>query len=91
LAVTATSAAADMNAPQLYEDVGNVCIDADVGDAAATQAAFAGASHVVTLDTWVHRVTGAPLDARAAVGNYDAASSRYTLHAGSGVVVRQKQ
>ena len=42
------------------------------------------------LDTWVHRVTGVPLDARAAVGVYDPATNKYTLHAGSGGVVRQK-
>jgi carbon-monoxide dehydrogenase large subunit len=36
-------------------------------------------------------VTGVPLDPRAAVGAYDAASGRYTLHAGSGGVVRQKR
>jgi aerobic carbon-monoxide dehydrogenase large subunit len=88
--VTSTLRAAEASAAQLYEDVGNVCIDADVGDAAATQAAFARASHVIALDTWVQRVTGGPLDARAAVGTYDPASGRYTLHAGSGGVVRQK-
>src|SRR5271166_2327427 len=89
--VTVTLAAAEKDAPRLYGDVANVCIDADVGDAAATAAAFARASHVVALDTWVQRVTGAPLDARAAIGAYDAATGRYTLHAGSGGAVRQKR
>ena len=42
------------------------------------------------FDTWVHRVTGVPLDARAAVGVYDTATNKHTLHAGSGGVVRQK-
>ena len=36
------------------------------------------------------RVTGVPLDARAAIGVYDPATDNYTLHAGSGGVVRQK-
>jgi carbon-monoxide dehydrogenase large subunit len=89
--VTATLAAAEKNATRLYDDVANVCIDADVGDATATAAAFARASHVVALDTWVQRVTGVPLDARAAVGAYDAATGRYTLYAGSGGAVRQKR
>jgi aerobic carbon-monoxide dehydrogenase large subunit len=89
--VIATAAAAEADAVRLYDDVANVCIDADVGDVAATAAAFARAAHVVTLDTWVQRVTGVPLDARAAVGAYDATSGRYTLHAGSGGVVRQKR
>src|SRR5438552_2979231 len=38
----------------------------------------------------VQRVTGVPMEARTAVGNYDARSGRYFLHAGSGGVVRQK-
>ena len=88
--VTATAAAAQSDAPRLYEHVSNICIDADVGDAAATAAAFAQAAHVVSLDTWVQRVTGVPLDARAAIGAYDQESGRYTLYAGSGGVVRQK-
>ena len=43
------------------------------------------------FETWVQRVTGVPLDARAAVGVYDPATNKHTLHAGSGGVVRQKQ
>ena len=89
--VIATAAAAEADAARLYDDVANVCIDADVGDVAATNAAFTHAAHVVRLDTWVQRVTGVPLDARAAVGAYDATSGRTTLHAGSGGVVRQKR
>ena len=88
--VTVTAAAAQPQAPRLYDHTGNVCIDADVGDVEATEAAFARATHVAKLDTWVHRVTGVPLDARAAVGVYDPATNKYTLHAGSGGVVRQK-
>src|SRR5215471_17182188 len=89
--VVAASAAVAPDATQLYDDVANVCVDADVGDVAATAAAFERAAHVVKLDTWVQRVTGVPLDARAAVGAYDAADGRYTLYAGSGGVVRQKR
>jgi carbon-monoxide dehydrogenase large subunit len=39
----------------------------------------------------VQRVTGVPMEPRAAVGAYDAAAKRYTLYAGSGGVVRQKR
>jgi carbon-monoxide dehydrogenase large subunit len=88
--VTATAAAAQAGAPQLYDDLKNVCIDADVGDIEATKAAFARAARVAKFDTWVQRVTGVPLDARAAIGVYDSAADKYTLHAGSGGVVRQK-
>ena len=90
-AVTDTVAAAAADAPQLWDEASsNVCIDAEVGDAAATAAAFAHAAHVVKLDTWIQRVTGVPLEPRAAIGSYDAASGRTTLYAGSGGVVRQK-
>jgi aerobic carbon-monoxide dehydrogenase large subunit len=90
-AVTDTAAAAAPDAPRLWKEAGsNVCVDATIGDAAATEAAFAGAAHTVRLETWVQRVTGVPLEPRAAVGSYDPASDRYTLYAGSGGVVRQK-
>ena len=89
--VIAGAAAAEPGAVQLYDDIANVCIDADVGDGVATAAAFAKAVHIATLDTWIHRVTGVPLDARSALGTYDAESRRYTLFAGSGGVVRQKR
>src|SRR5436309_4795615 len=87
-AVTDTAEAARPDAPRVWEEASsNVCVDAMVGDAAATAAAFARAAHIVRLETWVQRVTGAPLEPRAAVGSYDHASGRYTLHAGSGGVV----
>lgn len=88
--VVVTSATVEPQAPQLYDHCRNVCIDADVGNPEATKAAFARAAHVVKFDTWVQRVTGVPLDARAAVGVYDPATGKHTLHAGSGGVVRQK-
>ena len=90
-AVTDTLAAAAADAPRLWDEASsNVCIDAEVGDAAATAAAFERAAHVVKLTTWIQRVTGVPLEPRAAVGHYDPATGRTTLHAGSGGVVRQK-
>ena len=48
------------------------------------------AAHVVARNFHVGRVTGVPLEPRAALGNYDAATGRYTLYAGSGGAVRQK-
>jgi carbon-monoxide dehydrogenase large subunit len=86
LAAASTSlAAAEPGAPRLYEGTAsNVCVDVAVGDAAAVDAAFARAAHVVRLDTWVQRVTGVPMEPRAAVGVWDPASGRYTVHAGAG-------
>jgi len=45
---------------------------------AATAAAFARAAHITRLDTWINRVTGVPMEPRAAVGIYDQESGRYT-------------
>jgi len=84
-AVTASTAAAQPDAPILYDGTAsNVCVDTDLGDAAAADRAFTRAAHVVRLDTWVHRVTGVPMEPRAAVGVWDPSSGRYTVHAGAG-------
>jgi aerobic carbon-monoxide dehydrogenase large subunit len=83
--------AVEPSASRLYDDLPNVMIDAEVGDAKATAEAFARAAHVTRLDTRISRVTGVPMEPRAAVGSYDAASGRYTLYAGSGGIVRQKK
>jgi carbon-monoxide dehydrogenase large subunit len=90
-AVADTVEAAGPDAPRLWDEASsNVCIDAHVGDAVATQAAFAQAAHIANFRSWIQRVTGVPMEPRAAVGHYDPATGRYTLHAGSGGVVRQK-
>ena len=89
--VTDAKAAVAQDAQRLYDDLPNIMIDAEVGDAKATAEAFARAAHVTRLDTWINRVTGVPMEPRAAVGIYDAASGRYTLYAGSGGIVRQKK
>src|SRR5262249_44804065 len=68
----------------------NVLVDTSFGDRAITEVVFAVADHVVAMDFHVDRVTGVPLEPRAALAEYDAASGRYTLHAGSGGAVRQK-
>jgi carbon-monoxide dehydrogenase large subunit len=90
-AVIDATAAVAKDAPRLYDDLPNIMIDAEVGDAKATDEAFARAAHVTRLDTWINRVTGVPMEPRAAVGVYDAATGRYTLYAGSGGIVRQKK
>ena len=89
-AVIDAVAAAEPGAPQLWDGGDNVLIDAQVGDAAATAAAFAEAAHVVKLETWIPRVTGVPMEPRAAVAEFDPATGRYTVHAGSGGAVRLK-
>jgi carbon-monoxide dehydrogenase large subunit len=69
----------------------NILVDTWFGDKTATDDAFARADHVVALDFHIGRVTGVPLEPRAALAHYDAATGRYTLYAGSGGAVRQKR
>jgi aerobic carbon-monoxide dehydrogenase large subunit len=78
-------------APVLWDAVpDNMTVETFFGDAEATDKAFARAAHVVTKKFHIGRVTGVPLEPRAAVGDYDAAAGKYTLYAGSGGAVRQK-
>jgi len=79
-------------APVVWEEVpDNIPVDTWFGDREATDKAFAAADHVVAMDFHIARVTGVPLELRAALAQYDAGSGRYTLHAGSGGAVRQKR
>src|SRR5580692_5014130 len=78
-------------APVLWDEVPtNVTVETVFGNVAATDQAFARAAHVVTKNFHIGRVTGVPLEPRAALGHYDAATGRFTLYAGSGGAVRQK-
>jgi carbon-monoxide dehydrogenase large subunit len=78
-------------APVLWDEVpNNVTVATVFGNAEATEQAFARAAHVVAKNFHIGRVTGVPLEPRAALGHYDAATGRYTLYAGSGGAVRQK-
>jgi carbon-monoxide dehydrogenase large subunit len=82
-AVATVARAMAPGAPALWDEApGNVSVDDEKGDRAATDAAFADAAHVVTLETWNQRVTGVPMEPRAAVADIDSLSGRITLHAG---------
>ena len=87
-AATATEEAAAPGAPPVWDEAGNVSIDADVGDRAGVEAAFARADRVVRLRTTLARVTGVPMEPRAAVGVFDPAAGRYTLYTTCGGGVR---
>jgi len=92
-AVTGAEAAMRPDAPMLWDNApGNVCVEIEAGDAAATDAAFLRADHVVRLRTHVQRVTGVPMETRTAIGDFDAVSRLYTLYAGTGLgVAAQRQ
>jgi carbon-monoxide dehydrogenase large subunit len=78
-------------APVLWDEVpNNVTVETVFGNVEATDQAFARAAHVVAKNFHIGRVTGVPLEPRAALGHYDSTTGRYTLYAGSGGAVRQK-
>ncbi len=72
-------------APRLWSDCpNNLALTCEVGDRDATDRAFVEAAYTVSLDSWIHRVTGSPMEPRSVVGEYNAERDHYTLHAGSG-------
>ncbi|HEY2531873.1 MAG TPA: xanthine dehydrogenase family protein molybdopterin-binding subunit [Xanthobacteraceae bacterium] len=82
-AVTEAKDAIAPGAPQLFDHIpGNLVFDwdNDMGDAKATEAAFAKASRVVTLELVNNRVVANSMEPRNAVADYDAASGRSTLY-----------
>jgi len=80
--VDPVSALAD-DAPRLWdEQPDNLCVDDRKGDPQAVAAAIAGAAHVVRLEVVNNRVSGVPMEPRAAIGSYDPDTGQYTLHAG---------
>jgi carbon-monoxide dehydrogenase large subunit len=82
--VTALSAAVAADAPQLWpEATGNIAAQMRHGDATATDAAFAAAAHVVSLDVVNQRLAPVPLEPRSALGIYDAETDRLTLRLSS--------
>ena len=70
------------SAPKIWDDCpnGNVAATIGFGDKAATDAAFAKARHVAKVRLVNNRVTANPIEPRCALGVYDAADGRYTLH-----------
>ena len=72
--------ALDAGSPRIHEDAGNICLDWRYGDFQAVEGAFAGAAHVTRMRIPINRVIVAAMEPRAAVGEYDAAGDRFTLH-----------
>jgi len=90
-AVVAPPGAADAQAPQLYDDAPtNTALDFHYGDSDKVAAAFANAAHVTKIELVNSRVVVNPLEPRAAIGVYDEASGRWTLHTGSQGVMGMK-
>ncbi|MFL6237146.1 MAG: xanthine dehydrogenase family protein molybdopterin-binding subunit [Thermoanaerobaculia bacterium] len=80
-AVAHLNAAVADGAPQVWEEAaGNVCFDWHLGDAAATEAEFANADRIVSLDLTNNRIAPNAIEPRAANGSYDDVEDRYTLY-----------
>jgi carbon-monoxide dehydrogenase large subunit len=89
--VTDALAALDPGAPTIWDECpGNVPLDADIGDAAATDAAFAEATHVIEARFFNNRVINCQMEPRAAIGEWEPDAGKLTLHAGGQGVHRHK-
>ena len=78
-AVTDTGTATQSD--QIHENVpNNQAYDWELGDKEATDAAFASADHVTSLDIVNNRLIPNAIEPRACLGEFDVASGMYTLH-----------
>jgi carbon-monoxide dehydrogenase large subunit len=69
-------------APLVHDGVpGNLVLDFEGGNAAATDAAFREAARVVRLTAYHSRVIGNPMEPRGGIGAFDASSDTYQLYA----------
>ncbi|MFP6744144.1 MAG: xanthine dehydrogenase family protein, partial [Alphaproteobacteria bacterium] len=81
-AVATIAAATAAGAPLIWDQApGNVSLDWEAGDSAATDHAFASAAHVTEIELVSNRVMPFPMEPATAMGEFDAVASRYTLHA----------
>ena len=90
--VTHSEDAMKPGAPLVWDEVrDNILVDTHFGHPAETDQILAQAPHVISMDFHIDRVTGVPMEPRAAVAHFDKADGRYTIYAGSGGAVRQKR
>ncbi|WP_108659746.1 xanthine dehydrogenase family protein molybdopterin-binding subunit [Acuticoccus kandeliae] len=79
-----TAAALAPGAPLVWPDLGtNLAFTYGHGNEAATDAAFAAAHKVAKVELINNRVVANYMETRGAIGEFDAASGRYTLTAGT--------
>jgi aerobic carbon-monoxide dehydrogenase large subunit len=83
-AVTGLDHASAPDAPLVWpEAAGNIVAQSRYGDAAAAQAAFAAAAHVVSLDIVNQRLAPVSMEPRVVLADYAAESDRITVRLSS--------
>ena len=79
-AVVGVDQAVAEGAPPVWRDnPGNEAFFHEVGDAAAVEAAFATAQHVVSQRIVINRITANSMEPRGCVAEYDAVDDQYTI------------
>jgi len=80
-AVTSVVDAVKDGAPQVHTEApGNLCYDWEIGDKAATDAAFDKADHVTRFQLVNNRLIPNAIEPRAALGAYNAGTDEITLY-----------
>ncbi len=80
-AVTAVEAALAPGAPKVHDELAdNLCYDWTIGDAAATDEAFAKAARVARIELVNNRVVANPMETRAANAAWDPNADSYTVY-----------
>lgn len=83
-AVTGLAQAVAPDAPQVWPAAtGNIAAQMRHGDAAATDAAFQAAAHIVSLDLVNQRLAPTPMEPRSSQAEYDVAADKLTLRLSS--------
>jgi carbon-monoxide dehydrogenase large subunit len=83
-AVTDPRRAMQPGAPSLWDSAPhNIALDWEMGNAKAVEEGFAKAAHRVRIELSLNRVIVASMEPRGVLGEYDAATQRYTVHIGS--------
>ncbi len=78
--VNETAQALDRAAPQIWPEApSNIAVDWETGDADEVARAFDRAAHVTKMTLVNNRVAVNPMEPRAALGEYDKESGRFTL------------
>src|SRR5437764_10966911 len=79
-AVVEATEALGAQAPLLWDEApGNLSYRFERGDKAAVEAAFAAAAHMIEIELVNNRLVVAPIEPRAAIGQYDADSDGHQL------------